>query len=65
MAQMNVAQFAKELGLPASLLLEQLQAAGVNKQLADDTLLRSKTRRSCWNICARCTAPRKPRTRSR
>mgnify|MGYP003694643399 CR=1 FL=1 len=39
MAQTNVAQFAKELGVPSSLLLEQLQAAGVNKQLVDDTLL--------------------------
>jgi translation initiation factor IF-2 len=39
MAQSNVTQFAKELGVPSSLLLEQLQAAGVNKQLVDDTLL--------------------------
>ena len=39
MAQTNVAQFAKELGVPSPLLLEQLQAAGVNKQLVDDTLL--------------------------
>src|SRR4249919_500832 len=39
MAQTNVAQFAKELGVPSALLLEQLHAAGVNKQLVDDTLL--------------------------
>ncbi|MFN0038955.1 MAG: translation initiation factor IF-2 [Burkholderiales bacterium] len=39
MAQMNVAQFAKELGLPAGLLLEQLQAAGVAKALVEDTVL--------------------------
>jgi len=39
MAQTNVAQFAKELGVPSSLLLEQLQAAGVSKQLVEDTLL--------------------------
>src|SRR5215471_6361714 len=39
MAQTNVAQFAKELGVPSSLLLEQLQAAGVTKKLVDDTLL--------------------------
>jgi translation initiation factor IF-2 len=38
MAQLNVAQFARELDLPASLLLEQLRAAGVNKTLAEDTL---------------------------
>ncbi|HWA11892.1 MAG TPA: translation initiation factor IF-2 [Burkholderiales bacterium] len=39
MAQMNVAQFATELGLPAALLLEQLQAAGVSKALAESTVL--------------------------
>ncbi|MBI4937232.1 MAG: translation initiation factor IF-2 N-terminal domain-containing protein, partial [Nitrosomonadales bacterium] len=36
MAKMNVAQFAGELGLPAGLLLEQLQAAGVAKQQETD-----------------------------
>ncbi len=36
MGKMNVAQFASELGLPVSLLLEQLQAAGVAKQHEDD-----------------------------
>jgi translation initiation factor IF-2 len=39
MAQTNVAQFAKELGVPSSLLLEQLHAAGVSKKLVDDTPL--------------------------
>ena len=39
MAQMNVAQFAKELGLASAMLLEQLQAAGIGKALADDTIL--------------------------
>ncbi len=38
MAKMNVAQFAGELGLPVSLLLEQLQAAGVAKQQETDIL---------------------------
>ncbi len=38
MAKMNVAQFAGELGLPVSLLLEQLQAAGVAKQQETDLL---------------------------
>ncbi|MFZ5556714.1 MAG: translation initiation factor IF-2 [Pseudomonadota bacterium] len=38
MAQMNVAQLAKELGLPAALLLEQLNAAGVTKSMAEDPL---------------------------
>ena len=39
MAQMNVAQFAKELGLASAMLLEQLQAAGIGKALGDDTVL--------------------------
>ena len=34
MAQINVAQFAKELGVPSALLLEQLQAAGVTQEAA-------------------------------
>ena len=38
MAKMNVAQFAGELGLPVGLLLEQLQAAGVAKQLETDVV---------------------------
>jgi translation initiation factor IF-2 len=42
MAQINVTQFAKELGLPIELLIEQLQTAGVKKNLADDTVLTEK-----------------------
>ena len=42
MAQINVTQFAKELGLPIELLVEQLQTAGVRKKLADDTVLTEK-----------------------
>ena len=38
MNQINVDQFAKELNLPAALLLEQLRAAGVSKAVAEDTL---------------------------
>ncbi|TDI80662.1 MAG: translation initiation factor IF-2 [Betaproteobacteria bacterium] len=38
MAQTKVEQFANELGLLPAALLEQLQAAGVNKQLAKDSL---------------------------
>ncbi|WP_338861056.1 translation initiation factor IF-2 [Mycetohabitans rhizoxinica] len=38
MASNNVAQFAAELKMPAGLLLEQLQAAGVQKASADDVL---------------------------
>src|SRR4051812_2984373 len=42
MAQINVTQFAKELGLPAALLIEQLQAAGVTRALTTDTSLTEK-----------------------
>src|SRR3954462_6775155 len=38
MAQTSVAQFAGELKVQPSLLLEQLRAAGVNKRMADDIL---------------------------
>ena len=38
MAQMNVEQFARELKLDPSRLIEQLQAAGVNKRQAEDLL---------------------------
>src|SRR5688500_16801427 len=42
MAQINVTQFAKELGLPPTLLIEQLQAAGVTRALSADTSLTEK-----------------------
>ena len=38
MAQTSVAQFAGELKVPPSVLLEQLRAAGVHKELAEDVL---------------------------
>jgi translation initiation factor IF-2 len=38
MAQMSVSQFAGELKVPPATLLEQLQAAGVDKRVADDIL---------------------------
>ncbi|MGA2550451.1 MAG: translation initiation factor IF-2 [Burkholderiaceae bacterium] len=38
MASNNVAQFAAELKVPASVLLEQLRAAGVDKSNAEDAL---------------------------
>ena len=38
MAQTNVAQFASELKVPPSVLLEQLKAAGVDKRVAEDSL---------------------------
>jgi translation initiation factor IF-2 len=39
MAQLNVTQFAKELGVPPEQLVEQLRAAGVKKALAAETAL--------------------------
>ncbi len=45
MAQMNVAQLAAELKMPATALLEKLAKAGVEKQASDDTLTeQDKTR---------------------
>ncbi|WGS51376.1 translation initiation factor IF-2 [Paraburkholderia sp. D15] len=41
MASNNVAQFAAELKMPAGVLLEQLQAAGVQKASEDDNLSES------------------------
>jgi translation initiation factor IF-2 len=38
MAQTSVAQFASELKVPPSVLLEQLRAAGVEKKQPDDAL---------------------------
>ena len=38
MTQMSVEQFANELGLLPTVLLEQLQAAGVKKMLIKDNL---------------------------
>ncbi len=38
MSQLNVEQFADELGMPTSRLLEQLRAAGVDKSLICDSL---------------------------
>jgi translation initiation factor IF-2 len=45
MGKSNVTQFADELKLPVSLLLEQLQAAGVKKKAGDDAITeQDKTR---------------------
>ena len=38
MAKSNVTQFAEELKLPVTLLLEQLEAAGVRKRAGDDAI---------------------------
>src|SRR6476469_8506153 len=45
MAKSNVTQFAEELKLPVTLLLEQLQAAGVKKKAGEDAVTeQDKTR---------------------
>ncbi|HUQ29128.1 MAG TPA: translation initiation factor IF-2 [Usitatibacter sp.] len=45
MAKLNVTQFAEELKLPVTLLLEQLQAAGVKKKAGEDAITeQDKTR---------------------
>src|SRR5205085_1767217 len=41
MAQTSVAQFASELKVPPSVLLEQLRAAGVEKKVPEDSLTES------------------------
>ena len=41
MAQTSVAQFASELKVPPSVLLEQLRAAGVEKRVPEDSLTES------------------------
>ena len=38
MAHTSVAQFASELKVPPSVLLEQLRAAGVDKRIPEDSL---------------------------
>jgi translation initiation factor IF-2 len=38
MGKLNVAEFATELGLPVTLLLEQLQAAGISKEQESDPM---------------------------
>jgi len=42
MAQINVTEFATQLGLPPALLIEQLHAAGVKKALTEQTALTEK-----------------------
>ena len=41
MSQMNVEQFASELGVLPAVLLEQLRAAGIRKHLTEDSLTES------------------------
>ena len=63
MAQMNVAQFATELGLPATLLLEQLRAAGVTRS-SPRTALTEQDKTQLLDYLHRSTGRRKPGRRS-
>jgi len=63
MAQTNVTQFAKELGVPARLLLEQLQAAGVTKKLVEDTLLTEQDKTQLLDYLRRVHGTSEPKTK--
>ncbi len=63
MAQTKVAQFAKELGVPAAMLLEQLQAAGVNKKLVEDTPLTEQDKTQLLDYLRRVHGTNGPKTK--
>jgi len=63
MAQITIVQFAGELGLPPALLVEQLQAAGVKKALAEDTLLTEIDKAQLLDYLRQSHGAREPKTR--
>jgi translation initiation factor IF-2 len=63
MAQINVVQFATELGLPAALLVEQLQAAGVKRALSEDTLLTETDKAQLLDYLRQSHGAKEPKTR--
>ncbi len=63
MAQINVTQFAKELGLPIELLIEQLQTAGVKKKLANDTVLTEKDKTQLLDYLRQSHGAREPKNK--
>jgi len=63
MAQITIVQFAGELGLPPTLLVEQLQAAGVKKALAEDTLLTEIDKAQLLDYLRQAHGAREPKTR--
>jgi translation initiation factor IF-2 len=63
MAQISVVQFASELGLPPALLVEQLQAAGVQKTLDEDTVLTEVDKAQLLEYLRQAHGAREPKTR--
>lgn len=63
MAQITIAQFAGELGLQPGLLVEQLQAAGVKKALAEDTLLTETDKAQLLDYLRQAHGAKEPKTR--
>jgi len=63
MAQISVVQFASELGLPPALLVEQLQAAGVQKALDEDTVLTEVDKAQLLEYLRQAHGAREPKTR--
>jgi translation initiation factor IF-2 len=63
MAQITIAQFAGELGLQPGLLVEQLQAAGVTKALAADTLLTETDKAQLLEYLRQSHGAKEPKTR--
>jgi len=63
MAQINVTQFAKELGLPLDLLIEQLQTAGIKKKLSGDTVLTEKDKTQLLDYLRQAHGARENKTK--
>jgi len=63
MAQISVVQFASELGLPAALLVEQLQAAGVKKVLGEETVLTESDKAQLLEYLRQSHGATQPKTR--
>jgi len=63
MAQSSVVQFASELGLPAALLVEQLQAAGVKKALGEETVLTESDKAQLLEYLRQSHGATQPKTR--
>ena len=63
MAQISVIQFASELGLPPALLLEQLQAAGVKRELGEETVLTETDKAQLLDYLRQSHGAKQPKTR--
>ena len=63
MAQISVVQFASELGLPPALLLEQLRAAGVKRELGEETVLTETDKAQLLDHLRQSHGAKQPKTR--